>query len=50
MQAKTEKELGNACLSVALEMTGSLIGFIGEVDADGLLNDIASVILDGVSA
>jgi len=41
VQAKTEKELGNACLSVALEMTGSLIGFVGEVGVDGLVNDIA---------
>jgi PAS domain S-box-containing protein len=41
VQAKTEKELGNACLSVALEMTGSQIGFIGEVGTDGILHDIA---------
>jgi PAS domain S-box-containing protein len=38
---ETEEELGNACLSVALEVTGSQIGFVGEVGADGLLHDIA---------
>ena len=41
LQAKTKEELGNVCLSVALEMTGSLIGFIGLEDDDGLLHDIA---------
>ncbi|HWQ49123.1 MAG TPA: PAS domain S-box protein [Methanosarcina sp.] len=42
VQAKTEEELGNACLSVALEVTGSQFGFINEMDADGLLlHDVA---------
>jgi PAS domain-containing protein len=41
MQAKTEGEMANACLSVALELTGSLIGFVGLMDDDGLLHDIA---------
>lgn len=41
VQAKTEEELGNACLSVALEVTGSQFGFVGEIGADGLLHDIA---------
>ena len=41
VQAKTEEELGNACLSVALEMTGSQFGFINEMGADGLLHDVA---------
>ena len=41
VQAKTEEELGNACLSVALEVTGSGIGFVNLVGADGLLHDIA---------
>jgi PAS domain S-box-containing protein len=41
VQAKTEEELGNACLSVALELTGSQIGFVGEVGSDGLLHDIS---------
>jgi len=41
VQAKTEEELGNACLSVALEVTGSQLGFINEMGADGLLHDVA---------
>lgn len=41
VQAKTEEEMGNACLSVALEVTGSQFGFFGEVGVDGLLHDIA---------
>jgi two-component sensor histidine kinase len=41
VQAQTEEEIGNLCLSVALEVTGSHIGFVGEVGSDGLLHDIA---------
>jgi PAS domain S-box-containing protein len=41
VRAKTEKELGNACLSVALKMTSSQIGFVGEVGDDGIMHDIA---------
>ncbi len=41
VQVKTEEELGNTCLSVVLEVTGSQIGFVAEVDADGLSHDIA---------
>jgi PAS domain S-box-containing protein len=41
MQAKTEEELGQTCLSVALKVTGSQIGFINLVDVDGLLHEIA---------
>jgi len=41
VQAKTEEELGNACLSVALELTGSDFGFINEMGADGQLHDVA---------
>ncbi|MHC1755739.1 MAG: PAS domain S-box protein [Methanosarcina sp.] len=41
VQAKTEEELGEACLSVALEITGSEFGFIIEMGADGLLHDVA---------
>ncbi|MDY9925835.1 PAS domain S-box protein [Methanosarcina sp.] len=41
VRADTEEDLGNSCISVALEVTGSQIGFIGEVGADGLLHDIA---------
>ncbi len=41
VQAKTEEELGNACLYVALEVTGSQFGFINEMGTDGLLHDVA---------
>ena len=41
VQEKTEEELGKECLSVALEITGSPIGFIGLIGDDGLLHDIA---------
>ncbi|HIH95608.1 TPA: PAS domain S-box protein [Methanosarcina acetivorans] len=41
VQAKTEEELGNECLSVALEITGSQFGFINEMGVDGLLHDVA---------
>jgi GAF domain-containing protein len=40
VQDKTEEELGNECLLVALEMTGSQIGFVNLVGDDGLLHDI----------
>ena len=41
LRAKTEEELGNTCLSVALEVTGSEFGFINEIGEDGLLYDVA---------
>ena len=41
VKAETEEELGVACLSVAIELTGSKIGFVGKVGAEGLLHDIA---------
>ncbi|WP_410507125.1 PAS domain S-box protein [Methanosarcina hadiensis] len=41
VQAKTEEEVGEACLSVALEITGSQFGFINAMGADGLLHDVA---------
>ncbi len=41
MQQKTEEELANECLSVALEVTDSRIGFVGLIGDDGLLHDIA---------
>ncbi|MGB9939437.1 GAF domain-containing protein [Methanosarcina sp.] len=41
MKAETEEELGQACLSVAMAVTGSQIGFVGEVGEDELLHDIA---------
>ncbi|OEU41627.1 hypothetical protein BGV40_13935, partial [Methanosarcina sp. Ant1] len=41
VRAETEEELGNVCLSVALEVTGSQIGFVGEVGAGRTLQGIA---------
>ena len=41
LQAKTEEELGYECLWVALEVTGSQIGFVSLMGDDGLLHDIA---------
>ena len=41
VEAKTEEELGEACLSVALKVTGSEFGYIIEMCADGLLHDVA---------
>jgi hypothetical protein len=41
VQAKTEEELGEVCLSVALKVTNSEFGFIIEMGADGLLHDVA---------
>jgi hypothetical protein len=40
VQQKTEEELGNECLSVALEVTGSQLGFVNLVGDDWLLHDI----------
>jgi PAS domain S-box-containing protein len=39
--AKTQEEIGNTCLSVALKTTGSLYGFVAELGTDGLLYNIA---------
>jgi signal transduction histidine kinase/DNA-binding response OmpR family regulator len=36
----SEEELGGACLMVAQEVTGSRFGFIGEINAEGQLDDI----------
>jgi PAS domain S-box-containing protein len=41
VQAKNEEELGNICLSVALELTGGGIGFVNLLGDDGLMHDIA---------
>jgi len=41
MQEKTDEDLGNECLSVALEITGSRIGFVNLVGENGLPQDIA---------
>lgn len=37
----SEEALGEVCLAVASEITGSKIGFIGEIGPDRLLHDIA---------
>ncbi|MGB9939095.1 PAS domain S-box protein [Methanosarcina sp.] len=41
VKAETEEELGVACLSVAVDVTCSQIGFVGEVNTDGLMHDVA---------
>jgi len=41
MQAETEEELGNTCLSVALDLTNSKIGFVNLVGTNGLMHDVA---------
>jgi PAS domain S-box-containing protein len=38
--SESEEELGSVCLSVAEELTGSAIGFIGEIHPDGQLYGI----------
>ena len=41
ISCETEEELGDLCLEVVEALTGSKIGFIGEIGADGRLYDIA---------
>jgi GAF domain-containing protein len=41
LQETTREEQINACLSVALEITNSQIGFIGKVDFNGPLEEVA---------
>ena len=41
IRAETEESLGGTCLAVAVEITRSQMGFVGEVGDDGLLHDIA---------
>jgi len=41
LHSDSEEELGKTCLAVAEEITGSGIGFIGEIGPDGLLHDVA---------
>ena len=41
MQDKTEEELRNECLSIALEVIGSKLGFVGLIGDNWLLHDIA---------
>ncbi|MEN6452302.1 MAG: GAF domain-containing protein [Thermoguttaceae bacterium] len=42
LTCRTEEALGETCLAVAEEVTGSQIGFIGEIGADGLVHDVAT--------
>jgi PAS domain S-box-containing protein len=41
LKCDTDEELGQTCLKVAQEITGSKFGFIAEISANGLLHDIA---------
>ncbi|QJT09010.1 PAS domain S-box protein [Oceanidesulfovibrio marinus] len=41
LSCDSEEELGMACLEVAEQITHSSFGFLGEIGADGMLNDIA---------
>jgi len=41
LTCETEEELGKICLSVAEKLTGSKFGFYGELNPEGLLDDIA---------
>jgi GAF domain-containing protein/anti-sigma regulatory factor (Ser/Thr protein kinase) len=41
LSARTEQELGEVCLRVAQEVTGSRLGFIAEFGPDGTLRDLS---------
>ena len=41
LTCETEEDLGHACLAIAQEVTRSRFGFIGELNAEGLLDNIA---------
>jgi len=41
LSAQTEQQLGEMCLEVARDVTGSTFGFIGEIGPDALLHDVA---------
>ena len=47
IRVETEEAIANTCLAVALELTDSQIGFVGEIGADGLLHDLA---ISGIGA
>jgi hypothetical protein len=49
VQDKTEEDLGNECLAVALEVTGSQLGFVNLIGDDGYYTILRSVIWDGSS-
>jgi len=41
IRAENEEAFGETCLETALEITGSEIGFVGEIGTDGLLHSVA---------
>ncbi len=41
LSSATEEDLGRACLDVAQEVTRSKLGFIGELNANGEIDDVA---------
>ena len=41
LACETEEELGKTCLAVAEKLTGSKFGFLGELNAAGLMDDTA---------
>jgi PAS domain S-box-containing protein len=41
LTCETEEQLGSICLTVAEEVTQSQFGFVGEINAEGKLDDIA---------
>jgi two-component system, cell cycle sensor histidine kinase and response regulator CckA len=41
LTSHTEEDLGRVCLAVAEEVTGSRFGFLGEIKANGRLDDLA---------
>jgi PAS domain S-box-containing protein len=41
LKCESDEELGQTCLRVAEQITGSKFGFIGEIGEDGLFHDIA---------
>lgn len=41
LTCKTEEQLGKTCLAVAEKLTGSKFGFLGELNAEGLMDTIA---------
>jgi len=46
LTCRSRQELGETCLEVAKELTGSKIGFIGELNDQGLLDDLVISFLD----
>jgi len=50
LTSATEEELGQICLRVAVEVTESRFGFIGEIGPDGVLHDVAIYAPGGATA